>query len=164
MNSNSIDLCQLLTTKIRTIFANTLTSESELELEIAIAKLDAVLKGDFMAFHKATERELQQKNEAIAREQCVQTLYTLNMRRLRQQNLNNVLRIERLLQQLEHPESGISFKIPFEEVKQYLTRIHYYPDSILDPEFAESMKEYGWRRMLQKYVDKEGALPVDERT
>jgi hypothetical protein len=159
MDSNTIDLCQLLTTKIRTLFANPLTSESEWELEITIAKLDAVLKGDYMAFYKATERELQQKNETIAKEQSVQTLYILNMQRLRQQNLNNVLRIERLLQQLEHPESGISFKMPYEEVKQYLTYIQYYPDSILDPEFSESMKEYGWRRMLQKYVDTHGALP-----
>lgn len=168
MDSNTQNLCRTLAERVQSLTEGIKTNETEFESRCTIEKLRAVLEGDFMAFYNVTERELQRKDEQIANEYSSCEYLTNGMRRLRNRNLENEVRIADLMKEIEDltdqkqvDDAGIAFQIPFTEVKKYLSHLEHFPDSILDPEQTEAMKEYGWRRILQRFIERNGNFPVN---
>lgn len=168
MDFNTQNLCRTLAERVQSLTEGIKTNETEFEIRCTIEKLRAVLEGDFMKFYNVTERELQRKDEQIANEYSSCEYLTNGMRRLRNRNLENEVRIADLMKEIEDlteqkqvDDAGIAFQIPFTEVKKYLSHLEYYPDSILDPEQTEAMKEYGWRRILQRFIERNGNFPVN---
>ena len=163
MDVGATDLCRILTQRLHAMQTDPMRCEQE--FQSTLDKLNAVLNGDWLAFHQAAEREIHARDEQIMKEQASQEYMAIGMQRLRIRSLENQSKIESLVQDLAalraqmNYESGISFLLPFDEVKRHLTCIGCYPDSIVDPEETQAMQEYGWRRKLQLYVDKEGKLP-----
>jgi hypothetical protein len=149
-------LSSILSKKIRTLYED--PQRSMVEFDCTVEKLQAVLRGDWLAFHEATERELRHKDDQIARERALQDYLSIGLRRLRDRHSHTTLQMGHLLHD-PMDESGIAFLLPFDEVKRHLHLLNYYPDSIVDPEESEAMAEYGWRRKLQNHIDIEGRLP-----
>lgn len=160
----STELCQILTQRLTDLSNDPMSTDWD--IQCTMEKFQAALAGDWPAFYKVTERERMKKDEYIAREKAVQEYLSIGLRRLRNRISENTLELNYLANDLhvlrthQTDETGISFLLPFDQVKRCLTNIGYYPDSIVDPEESEAMKEYGWRRKLQNYVDTEGRLPL----
>ena len=169
MDSNTQDLCRILTERVRSLTEDLATTDTEFETRCTLEKLKAVLEGNFMTFYIVTERELQKKDNRIASEYSSCEYLSNGLRRLRNRNLDNEVRIADLMKEVsdlkekkrEVDDTGVAFQIPFTDVKKYLSYIDYYPDSIIDPEQTEAMKEYGWRRILQAFIERNGNFPVN---
>jgi len=151
-------LCQILGKRIKDIVSEQLTNDSEFELVVTTDKLNAVIEGDFMAFHQACERELQRRDEQYGDEYELNRRLAIGLARQRVVN-------EELMQELEdlkaqNEVSGQAFELPFAEVKKYLSYMDYHTDSILDPDYNAQMHEFGWRRLLQNYINRLGHLPI----
>ena len=167
--NNSKELCLILGKRIKDIVSERLTNDSTHELVCAVDKLNAVIDGDFLAFHQACESELQRRDEQAGNEYELNAHLTNGIRRLRMRNDENMQAILDLTREVADlrvvakemtDEVGVAFDIPFEDVKKYLSYMDYYTDSILDPEYTASMNEFGWRRLLQRYVNELGHMPL----
>ena len=164
------ELCLILSARIKSIVSEPLTNDSQHELECAADKLCAVLNNDFFAFHQAAESELQRRDEQIGNEYELSQRLSEENRRLKQKDkeqtgtiielTNEVNFLEGLHKLIEEDELGQAFDIPFSDVKRYLSYLDYHTDSILDTEQNAKMGEFGWRRLLQRYVNELGHFPI----
>jgi formiminotetrahydrofolate cyclodeaminase len=146
-----------------------MTAMDQEDAQILLDKLAATLDNDCMAFHIAAEREIFRKDEEREKEERMNTAIANGVSRLRQQNEANMRRIEELEREVEAlkqenemllcGDSGIAHMLPYSEVKTFLSYIDFYPDSLLDEDIKAEVEEWGWRNLLQKYVDTHGSLP-----
>jgi len=167
MNNATRDLCCILTERLRSMVP--LDRRDDEDVQILLDKLAAALNNDCMAFHIAAEREIFRKDEEMNNEQRVNTAIANGVSRLRKQNEENARRIEQLEREMDilkqenemllQGDSGIAHMLPYSEVKKILSYIDIYPDSLIDEDLKAEVEEWGWRNLLQKYVDTHGRLP-----
>lgn len=167
MDNKTRDLCSILTERLRSMMP--VDPRDDEDVQILLDKLAAALDNDCMAYHIAAEREIFRKDEEMEKEQRMNTAIANGVSRLRQQNEENIRRIEELERELQimkeendmlaSDDMGIAHMLPYSEVKKFLSYIDCYPDSLLDDDLKAEVEEWGWRNLLQKYVNTNGQLP-----
>ena len=167
MDTTTRDLCSILTERLRSMMP--MDPRDHEDVQILLDKLAAALDNDCMAYHIAAEREIFRKDEEMEKEQRMNTAVANGVSRLRQQNEENTRRIDELERELEalkqenemlaSDDMGIAHMLPYSEVKTFLSFIDIYPDSLVDDDLKAEVEEWGWRNLLQKYVNTHGQLP-----